>query len=338
MAYGTGTVLISNNTIVQNTCTNTTSSEGGGITAYSGPNILGENNIIYGNTAASFPQCYTYGTGSSINFNYTCSSQILAGTANITSDPQFVVPSNGNYCLQQTSPCIDTGSPYSPRDPDGTRTDMGAICFIQHGTIALSSNSLLFSQTAIGAKDTLPATIYNQGQANLIIRDITNNLPNIFEVAWDPLDSLIAGGDSLIIEVIFSPVIQTMYTDNLMIDNNDTPVAIQLEGSGMISGLTDESNGTIPTGYALFQAYPNPFNPSTTIRYQLPHTSNVRLVVYNALGQKVRTLVNSRIEAGYHEATWRGKNDAGLQMPSGVYMFRIETENYQQVNKMMLMK
>ena len=338
MAYGTGTVLISNNTIVQNTCTNSSSSEGGGITAYSGPNIIGENNIIYSNTAASFPQCYTYGTGSSINFNYTCSSQILVGTANITSNPQFAVPSNGNFCLQQTSPCIDTGNPYSPRDPDGTRADMGAICFIQHGTIALSPPDSLKFYTAVGTKDTLPVTIYNQGQANLIIYNITNNLPNVFDVDWNPSDSLIAGGDYLTIEVIFSPAIQTLYTDNIVIENNDTLASIYLEGSGILTGLVDDLNRTIPTKYALFQAYPNPFNPSTTIRYQLPHTSNVRLVVYNALGQKVRTLVNSRIEAGYHEATWRGKNDAGLQMPSGVYMFRIETENYQQVNKMMLMK
>ena len=64
----------------------------------------------------------------------------------------------------------------------------------------------------------------------------------------------------------------------------------------------------------------------------------VRLVVYNALGQQVQTLLNSRIEAGYHEVSWNGKNDAGMQMPSGVYLFRMETEDFQQVNKMMLMK
>jgi hypothetical protein len=338
MAYGNGMVFISKNTITKNACTNMSSSEGGGVTAYSGPNILGENNIIYGNTAASYPECYTYGTGSSINLNYCCSSQILAGTGNITSNPQFADPGNLNFCLLPASPCIDNGNPISPPDPDGTRVDMGAICYIQHGTIALSSNSLLFPQTAIGSEDTLQATIYNQAQANLIIRDITNNFPNIFDALWNPLDSIITGGDSLVIDVIFSPVNQTLYTDNLLIENNDTPVTIQLEGSGMISGIVGGLNNTVPTEYALSQAYPNPFNPATTIRYQLPHAANVRLVVYNALGQKVRTLVNSHMEAGYHQLSWHGNNDIGMQMPSGVYMFRIETKNYQAVHKMMLMK
>jgi hypothetical protein len=209
---------------------------------------------------------------------------------------------------------------------------------VQHGTITLSTNSLVFPQTAIGSQDTLPATIYNQGQAHLIIQDITNTLTDVFEVVWNPMDSVITGGDSLIIDVVFKPVAQTMYSDDITVHNNDTPVTIHLEGSGMISGLVDHLAGTVPTEYVLYQAYPNPFNPSTTIRYQLPHTTSVRLVVYNALGQQVQTLVNSRIEAGYHEVTWDGKNNAGMQMPSGVYLFRMETENFQQVNKMMLMK
>jgi hypothetical protein len=197
---------------------------------------------------------------------------------------------------------------------------------------------LLFPQTAIGSEDTLAAKIYNLGQANLIIQSITNNLPGIFDVAWNPADSLISGGDSLTIEVIFCPATEILYTDNLTIENNDTPVSISLEGTGMVSGLVDDLNRSIPTDFALFQAYPNPFNPTTTIGYQLPRSAQVTLVVYNSLGQIVQTLVNSQVEAGYHEVTWNGRNSAGKDMPSGVYMFRLESGSYQQVNKMMLMK
>ena len=315
-----------------------TYSEGAGITAYYGPTIIGNNNIIYGNTAANYPQCFTYGTGSSISFNYTCSSQILSGTGNTTNNPQFVDPNNLNFYLQPTSPCIDTGNPYSPPDPDGTRIDMGAICFMQHGTIALSSNSLLFPQTAIGTEDTLAIKIYNLGEANLLIQNITNNLPNIFNVAWNPADSLISGGDSLTIEVIFCPVTQILYTDNLTIENNDTHVSISLEGTGMVSGLVDDLNRRIPTDFALFQAYPNPFNPTTTIGYQLPHSAHIKLTVYNTLGQVVKTLINSYVETGYHEVIWNGRHSAGKEMPSGIYMFRLESGSFQQVNKMMLMK
>lgn len=299
--------------------------------------MFGENNIIFGNSASSYPDCYIYGSGS-ISFDYTCSAQPLAGTGNITSNPQFADPNNFNFCLQPVSPCIDNGNPFSPPDPDGTRIDMGAICFMQHGTIALSSNALVFPQTAVGSVDTLQATIYNQGSANLIIQNITNNLPNIFTAVWNPADSVITAGDSLVLEVTFSAMTQIPYTDNLLIENNDTLVSIQLEGSGVITDIVNHLNNTIPTQYALSQAYPNPFNPSTTIRYQLPHTTDVRLVVYNALGQQVQILANARVEAGYHEVSWNGKNDSGMQMPSGVYLFRMETKNFQQVNKMILMK
>ncbi len=93
----------------------------------------------------------------------------------------------------------------------------------------------------------------------------------------------------------------------------------------------------IPQSFAV-DNYPNPFNPATTIRYQLPEAAAVQLVIYNVLGQQVRSLVNERREAGYHQIAWDGRNDAGAQVGSGIYIYRFEAGQFQKVQKMILMK
>jgi len=104
----------------------------------------------------------------------------------------------------------------------------------------------------------------------------------------------------------------------------------------VITGIGDVN--TVPTSYAVSQNYPNPFNPSTTIKYQLPQTSDVQLQIFNVLGQKVRTLLNSKVEAGYHEAIWDGRNDLGHQVASGIYIYKFQAGNFQKTLKLMLLK
>jgi len=88
-----------------------------------------------------------------------------------------------------------------------------------------------------------------------------------------------------------------------------------------------------PSSFALYDNYPNPFNPSTTIRYQLPQRSHVALTVCNALGQVVRALVNEDEEAGYHEVTFDGTNCA-----SGVYLYRIQAGTFVVTKRLILCK
>ena len=85
--------------------------------------------------------------------------------------------------------------------------------------------------------------------------------------------------------------------------------------------------------FKLFQNYPNPFNPVTTISYQLSAASPVELIVYNALGQKVRTLVNRREDSGTHSVTF---DASGLS--SGIYYYKLSAGSYVQVHKMILLK
>jgi hypothetical protein len=97
-------------------------------------------------------------------------------------------------------------------------------------------------------------------------------------------------------------------------------------------------NNLLPTEFALHQNAPNPFNPDTKIKYDLPYASSVRLDVYNVLGQKVTTLIDSYQEAGSQSVVWNGTNNQGQSVASGVYFYRIEAEGFSATKKMMMLK
>lgn len=94
----------------------------------------------------------------------------------------------------------------------------------------------------------------------------------------------------------------------------------------------------LPTTFALRQNAPNPFNPSTRVDYDLPHATNVRMDIYNVLGQKVKTLVDGFQEAGFQSITWNGTNDNGSTVASGMYFYRIEADEFSETKKMMMLK
>jgi DNA-binding beta-propeller fold protein YncE len=94
-----------------------------------------------------------------------------------------------------------------------------------------------------------------------------------------------------------------------------------------------EVSGQRPTAYALLQNFPNPFNPSTSIRFSLPHAGNVSLEVYNVLGERVAVLLDQSMPAGSFDVQFHA---AGL--PSGMYLYRLQANGYSSVNKMMLLK
>jgi hypothetical protein len=94
----------------------------------------------------------------------------------------------------------------------------------------------------------------------------------------------------------------------------------------------------IPQQYVLYPNYPNPFNPQTTIRYVLPATEQVKIEVFNILGQRVKTLVDTRQTAGEHQVIWRGRNQAGMPVASGVYLLRMQAGSFVQTHKMLLLK
>lgn len=89
----------------------------------------------------------------------------------------------------------------------------------------------------------------------------------------------------------------------------------------------------VPVSFELYQNYPNPFNPTTSIKFALPKESQVKLSVYTILGQEVATLVNSVMSAGYHTVNFDASN-----LPSGMYIYKIDAGSFSQIKKMLLMK
>ncbi|MFH1373357.1 MAG: T9SS type A sorting domain-containing protein [bacterium] len=94
----------------------------------------------------------------------------------------------------------------------------------------------------------------------------------------------------------------------------------------------------VPNGYQLHNAYPNPFNPTTTISYDLPRGAQVKLEVYNIMGQRVTTLVNTYQDAGHYDVPWTGEAHNGQAVASGVYFYRLEAGEYVESKRMLLLK
>lgn len=94
----------------------------------------------------------------------------------------------------------------------------------------------------------------------------------------------------------------------------------------------------IPKEHFLSQNYPNPFNPSTTIEYGLPYDEQVRLQIFNVIGQIVFTIVDERQEAGYYHLNWNGQDGNGRSLPAGVYFMRLQAGKFSKVRKLALVK
>ncbi|MBN2001009.1 right-handed parallel beta-helix repeat-containing protein [candidate division KSB1 bacterium] len=160
----------------------------------------------------------------------------LPGTGELYQNPHFVSQVEYDFRLAADSPCIDKGDPASPRDPDGTRADLGAL-------------------------------YYDQGTA-------------VFEG-----------------QKVFRP-----------------------------------------EGFNLYPAFPNPFNPSTTIQYELPRTVQVEVSIYNLHGQLIKVLQNIIQPAGFYTLQWDGRDQQGRNVASGIYLCRILAGSFQKSVKLMLMR
>ncbi|MCP4582128.1 MAG: T9SS type A sorting domain-containing protein [candidate division Zixibacteria bacterium] len=217
--------------IINNTFSNNLSNRGGAgihISYYSNPVIV--NTLFWGDSTSGGNEEIKIGSGGSLDISYSVIAGGWEGEGNIDLDPLFVDPENSDFHLLLGSPCIDTGDPESPNDPDSTRADIGAF-------------------------------YYNQ---LVEIEDIINKPP--------------------------------MY-------------------------------------FALSPNYPNPFNASTTIKYELPHQSQVTIDIYDILGRRVTSLVDNRQSAGYHQAIWQADD-----FSSGMYFYKLQAGDYTETKKMLMLK
>ena len=138
------------------------------------------------------------------------------------------------------------------------------------------------------------------------------------------------GGDFGIKDVrLFGTLRGTFYLDDIRLVTGAPPT-----GTAVLETLQDAK----PNATALGHNFPNPFNPSTEIRFDIPTARNVKLRVYNQLGQTVRTLADHRMKAGTYALEWDGQDQMGRSVASGVYFYNLEAGDFNQIRKMTLVK
>jgi hypothetical protein len=104
------------------------------------------------------------------------------------------------------------------------------------------------------------------------------------------------------------------------------------------SGISGRPLPDLPTGFQLHEAVPNPFNPSTTLNFEIPKAGLVRLRVYDPAGRLVATLVDRNLSAGPHQAIWTGRDSRGRAASAGVYLYRLEAAGFATTRRMTLIK
>jgi hypothetical protein len=102
--------------------------------------------------------------------------------------------------------------------------------------------------------------------------------------------------------------------------------------------LSTKANLAVPTSFVLYPNFPNPFNPVTTIRYDLPIRAKVDLTIFDLMGRKVITFVNRTEDAGFRSVQWDGTDDLGRSVSAGVYLYQIQAGEFSQTRKMLLLK
>ncbi|MGA9294531.1 MAG: T9SS type A sorting domain-containing protein [Ignavibacteriaceae bacterium] len=113
--------------------------------------------------------------------------------------------------------------------------------------------------------------------------------------------------------------------------------------TGIITGLNEKVSESVPASFRLNQNFPNPFNPSTNIKFSLPQQSTVKIVIYDLLGREVKTLINDVKPAGIYTVRWNGENESNVNVGSGIYFYCLyasgaDNQKFTSFKKMILLK
>jgi murein DD-endopeptidase MepM/ murein hydrolase activator NlpD len=190
------------------------------------------------------------------------------------------------------------------------------------------NTNLPFSPTAVGTNKNLLVQISGGGN-NTFSGDSVEVLRLHFEVRGDigsrtPLHFDQAQGRTF------------LTTENL---NDLEGESIDFQNGDFVVPVEEQAQQLVPTEFSLSHNYPNPFNPVTTIEYQLPERARVSLTIYNLMGQEIITLVNEEKDAGHFKTIWDGKDSFGNPVASGIYVFQMRTNrDFVQSRKLVLVR
>ena len=172
------------------------------------------------------------------------------------------------------------------------------------------------------------------GMLNLEVEEITMVGSEYFTTTFS--DATVEPSDSVVVEFQFTPIEQVpeaTATATIVASSVENPTITLYAGEV----LSAESN-FIPSQYILYQNHPNPFNPVTTLRYDLPEDAMVSITIYDMMGRIVSNLVSSQQNAGYKSIQWNATNNAGQPVSAGIYLYEIQAGEFRETKKMVLLK
>lgn len=249
---------------------------------------------------------------------------LLPGAHDVAADPLFADAAGGDFGLALHSPCLDAGDPDGAcQDPDGSRSDLGC-----YGGVA--------------ARPVAPPRVENARleDGGTMLRWDASDVPDVdayviyHSVATDP---------PLTAESMLATVSHPITEYDVDAVGGGTYHVVAVDADGHAGGYSDPVTtgtavGDAPRSLALTSIAPNPFNPRTLIRYDVPRDGRVTLRIHDARGRVVRTLNDAVLTAGAHEAVWQGRDDQGAEAAAGVYFLRLDDGQGVRTSKVTLSK
>jgi len=223
--------------------------------------------------------------------------------------------------------------------PPGGLANPGSVYIVPSRPLLTPSRAFIHFPDhghGVSVRDSIMVT--NDGSASLVISNVASDSS---EFAVTPTSATIAAGSSKMFYVTFTPVSSDSITSRIVFTSNNyiSPTVVTVTGAAMITGVKTGARG-IPRAYALYNNYPNPFNPSTNISFDLPQQSMVSIRIFDVLGREVTRLVaNTTYSAGSYTLRF----DAG-NYSSGVYFYRVDasathgTATFSKIKKMLLIR
>lgn len=257
---------------------------------------------------------------------------------NNSDNPLFVNANENDYQLLPSSQCIDSGDDnVFYNDINSTQNDRGFT-----GGTGLSDDrqSAEFDSTIVGNFSYIWYAIRNHRDTVFKVDYINLSDNNNFSLG-DNSGFEIPPFSEYSIPIIFNPVEGGDISGVLYINSGDlygnTFARLELNGYGKISVSTEDGTN-LPEKFELDQNFPNPFNPITEIEFSIPNDSDVNIVIFDVMGNEVKTLVNEFKPVGQYKVIWDGNYDTGQSVSAGIYFYKLQAGDFIQTRKIVLLK
>ena len=275
------------------------------------------------------------------------------GEGNIDANPLFCDPDSGDYTLAENSPCVGTGE---------NGANMGAFgvgCGIQVDWDFSLSEPVI---EVMGIDN-----VWNPGDTISVEMDFCNNTdvahnwyPGVTIESDSSLTSLHIGHIWFYVmfadechAISWGTIANTSLISDTIVEFRAYPEALNCQNQPeycingdtltfevpiVVQVISAEPEPFTPEEFSLRQNYPTPFNPVTTLRYDLPENGHVTITIYDMLGREVKTLINQTQDAGYRSIIWNATNDYDKRVSAGIYLYQIQAGEYISTKKMVLLK